>query len=499
MLVAISLPLSHIGMSIAQFGFGVAVFGGLHYREKLKRLSSNTTSMMWIGLFVLFLLGGFHSTDQVYFWRDIRMKMPIWVFATAIGCMPLLSRIKFSAVLHFFLIGIYIHILLGVYVLLSGSSNGAEYRDLSPMVSHIRMGLFLVTGIIIQFFLLFKANKDLHFFNKWMYVFGILLFFAWLFIIKSLTAIGILFVVLLVAGPWFAARMRNRKKAWLLSAICWLPIVVCGVFIAYYTYAFFDREMPIISQTPEYTEEGCLYVSEPNQGFYENGRYVYDKYCMGEMAREWEKRSDVSFFEDHLKVHYTLLRYLTSRGYSKDAIGMQLLSDEDIRNVEKGIPNYRYNQLFGLRGRVYETLWELEIWYGSGDAEGKSLATRFELWQAAWRILKQNFYAGVGTGDVRMELQKSVYSDNKPIRYDKSFGAHNQFLTTGIALGFFGMIWMLFSLIQPLLEGVRYRPLMFFFIIVSLLCMLNEDVFETQAAVTFISFFFHLFNRPDRL
>src|SRR5690606_2303187 len=146
--------------------------------------------------------------------------------------------------------------------------------------------------------------------------------------------------------------------------------------------------------------------------------YVYDKFCTGELAREWEKRSQVSYFENGLRVHYTLLRYMTSKNYPKDAEGMAMMSDEDIRNVERGIPNYVYTNLFGIQGRIYETLWELEIWWSSGDAQGKSLATRFELWKSAYKIVRENPLAGVGTGDVRVAMQQAVYSDPNPIRYD---------------------------------------------------------------------------------
>ncbi|MGQ3015176.1 MAG: hypothetical protein ACT6QS_15800, partial [Flavobacteriales bacterium] len=53
-LCALSIPVSNIGMSIAQFGFGVAVFGGLNYLEKLRRIGQNPTALAWIGLFLLF-------------------------------------------------------------------------------------------------------------------------------------------------------------------------------------------------------------------------------------------------------------------------------------------------------------------------------------------------------------------------------------------------------------------------------------------------------------
>lgn len=498
LLVAISLPLSHIGMSIAQFGFGIAVFGGLHYGTKWKRLKLNNLALMWIGLFLLFLLSGFHSEDQIYFWSDIRTKMPLWVFATAIAVMPRLSMIKFSAVLHAFLLGLMGHILLGLFILLSDPySVMADYRSLSPLVSHIRMGIFLVMGIWIMAYFLQKRLKKYRFFHPALYIAGIVIFLIWLVILKSLTALFILFALSLVAGFFFALEMKNRKKARILVALCWFPLLSGLVFTGFHVYHFFDREKVVFSEEPQYSAAGCLYENKPGQEFYENGRYVFKDYCTGELVDAWNARSDIDYFANDWAVHYTLLRYMTSRNYSKDALGMLKMTDADIRNVEKGIPNYRYTAFFGLSGRIYETLWELEVWWDSGDAQGKSLATRFELWKAAWKVIRNNHLAGVGAGDLRMELQKAVYASENPIRYDKSYSAHNQFLSTAVALGVPGAIWLITTLLYPIFYGGKNNRLLFFFSLITLLSMLNEDVFETQASITFICFFTHLLYRPE--
>lgn len=495
-LCALSIPVSHIGMSIAQFGFGVAVFGGLNYLEKLRRIGHNPTALAWIGLFLLFMAGGIHSADTYYFWKDIRIKMPIWVFAAAIGFMPLLSEIKFSTVLHFFLAGVYINMLAGVYLFFGSSdADAGHFRELSPFVSHIRMGLFLVTGIMIQLYFTMRRADALRFFPKYVYVLSAAVFFAWLLILKSLTALVILLIISFVAGVWLAAKIRDRKKRILITSLCWSPVVIVSAVLAVNVYTFFDRQQPDFAALPEKTKEGHVYESMPEHIFYENGRFVYDRFSTIELEREWSKRSQVNYNANGQMVHYTLLRYMTSRGYSKDAEGFARMSDEDIRNVEMGIPNYIYANRFSLKGRIYETLWELEVWYNSGDAAGKSMATRFKLWQASWKIIKQNPLAGVGTGDVRAALQEAVYRDPKPIRYDKSYGAHNQWISTTVALGFPALIWLITAVFIPLTDRRHLIPPAFFFILLTALSMLNEDVFETQASATFIAFFFQLFCR----
>lgn len=495
-LCAVSIPVSNIGMSIAQFGFGVAVFGGLNYTEKLRRIGNNPTALSWIGLFLLFMAGGLHSADTFYFWKDIRIKMPIWVFAAAIGFMPLLSSVKFSTVLHFFLAGVYINMLAGLY-LFSGSSDAdaTHFRELSPFVSHIRMGLFLVTGILIQMYFVMPQAAKLRFFPRYVYVISAAVFFIWLLILKSLTALIILLVISLAAGIWLAGRIRNRKKRLLITGLCWAPVITMSAVTAIHTFSFFNRKMPDFSALPQKTALGHVYESKPDHMFFENGNFVYDRYSTIELENEWRKRSAADYNAGGQLIHYTLLRYMSSKGYSKDSAGFAKMSEQDIRNVEKGIPNYIYANRLSLKGRIYETLWELEVWYHSGDAAGKSMATRFKLWQASWKIIRQNPLAGVGTGDVRSALQEAIYNDPKPIPYDKSYGAHNQWLSTAVALGIPALIWLITAVFLPLGNPRRLIPPAFFFILLTALSMLNEDIFETQASATFIAFFFQLFSR----
>jgi O-antigen ligase len=72
--------------------------------------------------------------------------------------------------------------------------------------------------------------------------------------------------------------------------------------------------------------------------------------------------------------------------------------------------------------------------------------------------------------------------------------AHNQFLTIFAAFGIFGLLWFLATLIlPPLILKVRRDYYFNFFLVISILSMLNEDTLETQAGVTFFAFFYVIF------
>jgi O-antigen ligase len=70
---------------------------------------------------------------------------------------------------------------------------------------------------------------------------------------------------------------------------------------------------------------------------------------------------------------------------------------------------------------------------------------------------------------------------------------HNQYLSIGIAFGLLGLLWFVFALLYPLHANrgqLRYIALVF--LVIVLLSMITEDTLETQAGVSFVTFFYCL-------
>jgi hypothetical protein len=189
----------------------------------------------------------------------------------------------------------------------------------------------------------------------------------------------------------------------------------------------------------------------------------------------------------------TLCRYLASKNLPRAAEGLEALSDDEIHLVENGIPNYLYARPFSLRGRMYETLWEWEVYRGTGDPNGKSLSARVELWKASLSAIVYSPWSGYGTGDVRKALKYALRGAESRLVYFGQFGPHNQFLATWMALGACGFLWLLLCIFSPVAYG-EYRKHWLSWVAVGILFLAswNEDIFETQASVTFFSFLFHL-------
>ena len=480
-------------MSLAQFGFGIAVFAVPDYFNKLKRLLGNPVALAWIGLYLLFMFGGFASQDMDYFLKEIRTKMPIWVMPAALAFMPALSRRNHSLVLHFFVAGCIVAMVAGWYNTFTG--NVVDRRDLSPLVSHIRLGLYLVLSLFILVRFIIPKNADIRFLPKGVYVVIFLILLFWLFYLKSFTAV-IFFIILFPLTLLFLLlpRINRGLKIGLFSVLSMGGVVIVS-YLVYSVSQFYSYTPVDYGALPKRTALGNDYIHDSTLFTTENGNHIWIYLQFDEMRDTWNEKSAIRYDSVDKKgnpIRATLIRYLASKNLTRDAEGVNTLVADDVRNIENGIPNYLYGEAFNIKGRIYETLWEFEVYQGSGDPNGKSLSARIEMWKASVSAIRKSPISGYGTGDVRHALQSELRARDSKMLYHRQFGPHNQYLVVLLAIGLPGLCWMLFAFLLPLF-GTKYKPSFLFYVMLGILLLsaLNEDIFETQASVTFFAFAFH--------
>ena len=220
----------------------------------------------------------------------------------------------------------------------------------------------------------------------------------------------------------------------------------------------------------------------------ENGNQVYLYVQEKEMIDAWNNRStkkitDSSQFNPQTNI---LMRYLSSKNLRKDSVGVYSLSNQDIKNIEQGISNYKLSDFDPYRKRIYRFLWELNYYKVSGDPSGHSLTQRFEYWKAAINIIKNHPWIGVGTGDINVSFKNEYNFMNSKLKPEYRLRSHNQYLSVTVALGVAGLIIFIFTLLAPfVLYKIPDKKLYFGYIFIFLLSMLNEDTLETQVGVTF--------------
>ena len=195
-----------------------------------------------------------------------------------------------------------------------------------------------------------------------------------------------------------------------------------------------------------FTEKGNKYVFYPDVNLVENGNRTYDYFANDEMIEAWNKRSNLQMTANtsDTRLNFTLIRYLTSKGLRKDYAGVMALTDADIKNIENGFPNEVYAHSTGLELRYHSFLFGLHVFKATGSTTGSSFFQRLLFWKVALKIIERNWLTGVGTGDVKNEIE-AMHEELHP-ELDERFWlrAHNQFLTFFVAFGIFGFAYFLF-------------------------------------------------------
>jgi O-antigen ligase len=210
------------------------------------------------------------------------------------------------------------------------------------------------------------------------------------------------------------------------------------------------------------------------------------------MAAAWEQRSEIPFEGQDRAGHSikgTLIRYLTSKGLRKDRNGLNALTEQDIRNIENGVASAVLMKHKGIRRRLDRILFEYESFRTGQNPNGHSVFQRIEFWKAGSGIISNNFWWGVGIGDVKRAFADQYNVMNSPLDEVHRLRAHNQWMTVWITSGLSGFLVFVLAWFTLFRRSSHARTMLFtaFFIIASL-SFVTEDTLESQAGVSFFAF-----------
>jgi O-antigen ligase len=123
------------------------------------------------------------------------------------------------------------------------------------------------------------------------------------------------------------------------------------------------------------------------------------------------------------------------------------------------------------------------------NVQGKSDAARLMSQEMGWNVLKNNFWFGVGVGDVKDKVKKQ-YDDLHPeIEYSQQFEPHNQFLFTAVGVGIVGTTFLIFALMLIFFQHKNYRKWIVSCVFIILLSsFISETTLEIQIGTTLFLF-----------
>ncbi|MCK5822387.1 MAG: O-antigen ligase family protein [Bacteroidales bacterium] len=495
-LLVASLPLSPYLTSVAQFILAGNWILENKFKSRFKHILQNKSILIFLLIFFVHIIGLIYTSDFKYAFHDIKIKLPLLLLPIIIGTSQKLNYKQLKILLLFFVAATTVSTLISTSVLL-GLINYkvTDIREISIFISHIRFSLLINIAVfsLVYYFFFSKTNKK----EKVIYLILIIWLALFLFILQSITGIIVFFIVGFVVAIGIFIKLKNKKiKKVLITLLIITPILLLALFTKF-VIDFYDVDKVNPDTIDQYTKLGNKYKHDFNNKIIENGHYVYLYVSEKEMRPEWNKISKINYDSldnKNQKIRNTITRYLTSKEYRKDAEGVKELTKKDIKHIEDGYANYIYKNKISLSSRIYKIIWQIDVQFKKGNPSGHSVTQRFEYLKASFGIIKDNFLVGIGTGDLKTAFAEQYNKMNSPLSQRWRLRAHNQFVTFFVTFGLIGFLIIIFAMIYPIFHEKKFKNYFFMiFLIIVLLSMLNEDTLETQAGVTFFTYFYSLF------
>jgi hypothetical protein len=531
-LMMISLPFSGYYMSVSQFMLvGVFILDGIKKQEfeefkkykkhvriilfipyginwiikslgrKFREFFHRENAPAWIfaSIYLFHLIGLLFTTDFNYALHDLRIKLPILLLPLLLSTTSFLDRKGFRFLMYLFTAAVFTGTLISMYFYLTGDYT--DSRDLSIFISHIRFSLLIDMAIFILAYMILKKS-DIPRWPKavmavialWMIAFLAIAAFMTGLVIFLITAALLIFYIVLV------------KQGMVLKFATIAVILILFLITVFYIRGIGRAVKQIdpveLSSLEGTTKLGNPYWHDLTNPQVENGKYVWIYVATDELRDAWNQRSRYAFDgkdKAGQEIKYTLIRFLTSKGYRKDAEGVNLLTDQEVAMVEEGIASIVYVEKSNLYVRIYKIFWEYNRYQVTHNASGHSVMQRLEFWKTSRAIIKANWLTGVGTGDLEQAFQDEYNKSGSLLEKEFRWRSHNQFLAITATFGIIGLAWFLFSLIFPAIRLSKFHDFYFLsFFIIIMLSMLTEDTLETQAGVTVFAFFYSFYLFPKK-
>ena len=448
------LPFWNLGMSVAMFFLlFVSVVSAIQKKKfVLLPVLRNPIYLSFLLVWILLLFGFFRGGENALIVKELKTLLPLILAPLFLQNLSPLSKKDENIIWKVFFTSV------GIAALICVAYAVAKYplqepRDASLFISHIRFSLMAVLGVIAAW----RLPGILPTYLK-ITLTGIVCSFF--FFVGTLTGWGFLILLVILL---FASKSKRNK------------FIVAGTSLALISVLLF-----LLSQ-----------LTQSNSFQTENGNRIFINIAPLELDSAWLARTNHPMLQKDARgqlVQTTLIRYLTSKGLSKDALGVQQLTDNDISNILAGYTNCNEPHWNALEKRWHQIVFEYQTFQSGENPSGHSIFQRVEYYKAAKFILERNLVFGVGQGTVKTAYSEAYKQTSPNLDEKVQHAVHNQFLSYWIASGLAAIISFLLYFYFMWKEA-KGKEIALAFVILAFLSCLTEDTLTTQPGVAFFAFF----------
>jgi len=462
------------------------------YKTKWNRLIHNKGALLLMSIPVIYLIGLCFTHNFSLGLQEFNKSLYWFIFAFVLG-----SSAPISSKNTYRLLGIYISVVsiaAGIALLKLLFIDTIHFFDFRKVtwIDHIPFSYQIAFVIWLVFYFIF--NGKFSWIQKSLLFLLIVFLIITLFSLKSFSAylyFGVMSFTALLMLIW-------KTKTKLLKFAFLGLLILITVFPVFYIYhcvqKFYDITEYHVDEIEKFTANGNMYQHNFNNKVKENGNYMGLFLCEEELVPLWNAHSQKKYdsrTSDDYPFRFVIIRYMTSRGLTKDAAGFAQLSQKDIENIENEIPNYIYaeNKL-SVYPRIYETIWEIDQYKINKNPNEKTLAQRIELAILAVDIIKKHIWFGVGLGNSALAYEEVIVESGSELATQKTGSSHNQYLNYLIRFGILGTLYILGVLTYVFFKGRKNNPFLITIFFVSMLAANFGDAnWETFIGLNYFAFF----------
>lgn len=464
-----------------------------NFQKKINLLLQNKNALIFISVFFVYIIGLSWSKNLTLGINEIIIKLPILIFPLIFSTITPLNKKQIDFILYMFLAVVFSKTMQGLYFILRDNFS-INLEHLSSGISHILFSLILNFAVFCSLYFSYSIKNRI---LKLLFLILSIWFTVYIFFEQSLSGI-IAFVLIFIALCIFIASKLKNKLIVYGAVVLNLAVILFLFAIAFKEYRLFAQPKDIaFNKLPQFNANKHKFIHTLDNDMLENGHHVGYYLCTEELRRQWNFRSKIDYDSGNdshgYLIKYTLIRYLTSKGLTKDSLGVASLTKKDIFNIEQSLTNYRFSNKFSLNKFFYKIFWQLYFYKHTDNPNNQSLSQRYEYLITAGHIIKKHLIFGVGTGDFKNSFKLQFEKDKSNLLPENRLYVHNQIITFIILFGVFLGVWNIFAIFFPIFTNKKYKEFVpLTFVLIFFIYLLTDNALDTTKSTTFVTLFYSL-------